>query len=74
MESQSQTTPLRVFTREMAWNDEGDIIDRIGNHFYIKHLGGAFFFGFVSRFSEMIKALPNIKLVVIRMGRVPYYG
>ena len=39
---------------------------------YIKHLDGPLFFGFASRFQDMIKALPKIKTVVIRMDRVPY--
>jgi SulP family sulfate permease len=39
---------------------------------YIKHLDGPLFFGFASRFQDMIKALPEIKAVIIRMDKVPY--
>ncbi len=68
----TSTAPLRDFAREVAWADEGDIIDRIGDQVYIKHLDGPLFFGFASRFQDMIKALPNIEVVVIRMDKVPY--
>jgi SulP family sulfate permease len=66
------TAPLSDFAREVPWNDEGDIIKRIGQKVYIKHLNGPLFFGFASRFNEMIKALPEIEVVIIRMDRVPY--
>jgi len=56
----------------MPWVDEGDIIERIGSRVFIKHLDGPLFFGFASRFGEMVKALPEIKIVIIRMDRVPY--
>lgn len=68
----AESTPLRDFAREISWEDEGDIIDRIGHLVYIKHLDGPLFFGFSSRFSELVKALPEIQVVIIRMSRVPY--
>jgi SulP family sulfate permease len=72
IERRAEVTPLRDFSREISWEDEGDIIDRIGHLVYIKHLDGPLFFGFSSRFSEMVKALPDIKVVIIRMSKVPY--
>lgn len=72
IEHKAEATPLRNFAREIAWEDEGDIIDRIGHLVYIKHLDGPLFFGFSSRFSEMVNALPEIQVVIIRMSRVPY--
>ena len=72
IERRAETTPLRDFAREISWEDEGDIIDRIGHLVYIKHLDGPLFFGFSSRFSEMVKALPEVQAVIIRMSRVPY--
>jgi sulfate permease, SulP family len=72
IDDRTQTAPLRDFAREIPWEDEGDIINRVGQQVYIKHLNGPLFFGFASRFQEMIKALPNIKVVIIRMDRVPY--
>lgn len=72
IEHRAEATPLRDFAREISWEDEGDIIDRIGHLVYIKHLDGPLFFGFTSRFNDMVKALPEIQVVIIRMGRVPY--
>jgi len=72
VEHQTYSAPLKQFSREVAWKDEGDIIDRIGDKVYIKHLEGPLFFGFTARFQEMVKNLPNISVVVIRMGKVPY--
>lgn len=66
------TAPLSDFAREVPWGDEGNIIKKIGNKVYIKHLNGPLFFGFASRFNEMIKALPEIEVVIIRLDRVPY--
>ena len=71
-EDKTYSAPLRDFSREVPWLDEGDIIDRIGDKVYIKHLDGPLFFGFTHRFKEMVKALPSMEVVVIRMERVPY--
>ncbi|NNF21870.1 MAG: SulP family inorganic anion transporter, partial [Saprospiraceae bacterium] len=72
IEHRTNSAPLQDFTREMPWVDEGDIIERMGQKVYIKHLEGALFFGFASRFQDMIKALPELEVVVIRMDKVPY--
>lgn len=72
VDHKTHTAPLKDFSREVPWQDEGDIIDRIGDRVYIKHLDGPLFFGFASRFQDMIKALPDIEAVVIRMDKVPY--
>jgi len=72
VEDRTQTAPLREFSREMSWSDEGDTLNRYSDKVYIKHLIGPLFFGFASRFQDMIKALPDIKIVIMRMDRVPY--
>ena len=72
IERRTVSAPLKHFSREIPWSDEGDIIDRIGNKVYIKHLDGPLFFGFASRFQDMVKALPEIEVVIIRMDKVPY--
>lgn len=72
VDHKTHTAPLKDFSREVPWQDEGDIIERIGDRVYIKHLDGPLFFGFASRFQDMIKAIPDIEVVVIRMDRVPY--
>ena len=72
VDDKTKTAPLKEFSREIPWADEGDVIDHVGDKVYIKHLDGPLFFGFASRFGEMIKALPDIEVVVIRMDKVPY--
>ncbi len=72
VENKTNTSPLRDFAREVPWQDEGDIVDRIGSKVYIKHLDGPLFFGFANRFGDMIRALPEIEIVVLRMDKVPY--
>ncbi len=72
VDHRTNTAPLKEFSHEIPWSDEGDIIDRHGDQIYIKHLDGPLFFGFASRFQDMIKALPNIRIVIIRMDKVPY--
>ena len=72
VDNRTKVAPLREFTRELPWQDEGDIIDRLGSKVFIKHLDGPLFFGFASRFQDMINALPDMEIVVIRMDKVPY--
>ncbi len=72
VERRTVSAPLKHFSPEIPWADEGDIIDRIGNKVYIKHLDGPLFFGFAARFQDLVKALPEIKVVIIRMDKVPY--
>lgn len=68
----TSSTKLREFAREKPWEDEGDFVDTYGDKVYIKHLDGPLFFGFSNRFQEMLKALPDVGIVIMRMGRVPY--
>ncbi|GLR20122.1 SulP family inorganic anion transporter [Portibacter lacus] len=72
VENRTKTSPLRTFSREIPWMDEEEFFKKYGDKVYIKHLDGPLFFGFASRFQEMIKALPDISTVVIRMDKVPY--
>ncbi len=64
--------PLKEFSRELPWEDEGDLIRQIGHQVFIKHLDGPLFFGFAFRFQEMVAALPDVQVVAIRMDKVPY--
>jgi len=72
IDHRTDSAQLRAYAREISWADEGDIIEQVGDRVYIKHLNGPLFFGFAARFQEMIKALPDIQVIVIRMDRVPY--
>ena len=72
VERRTEVAKLKEFSVELPWLDEGDLSERVGNQVYIKHLYGPLFFGFASRFGDMVKALPDVKIVIIRMGKVPY--
>ena len=72
VEHRTKFTPLADYSREIAWSDEKNLIEHFGNKVFIKHLDGPLFFGFASRFGEMIKALPEVEVVIIRMDKVPY--
>lgn len=57
---------------EKPWADEAHVLNQYSDKIYIKHLNGPMFFGFTSRFQEMIKELdPKIRVLIIRMDRVP---
>ncbi len=72
IDHRTHMAPLKQFSREVPWQDETDLTERDVERIYIKHLDGPLFFGFASRFQEMVKALPTVKVVIIRMDRVPY--
>lgn len=63
---------LEEFSQDKPWSDDADLIERVGERVYIKHLNGPIFFGFVSSFQLMMQKLPTVEIVVIRMARVPY--
>ena len=72
VENRTRAAPLKEFSREVLWKDEEKYFNEIKDKVYIKHLDGPLFFGFASRFQDMFNALPQIKIVVIRMDKVPY--
>jgi len=72
VEHGASSAPLKTYAAEMPWNDEEEALKGIGNRIYIKHLDGPLFFGFASRFQEMVKALPKTEVFILRMERVPY--
>ena len=72
VDHRTTSAPLKEFSREIPWIDEGNILEVFGHKVYIKHLDGPLFFGFASRFQDMVTALPDIEIVIIRMDKVPY--
>ncbi len=72
VEHRMVAAPMKEFSQEMSWSDEGNFIEKHSHDVFIKHLDGPLFFGFASRFQEMLSALPEIRVVVIRMDKVPY--
>lgn len=64
-----------LFGKEQLENlteEEKALLERFQDKVYIKHLGGALFFGFAQRFQEMIANLKDLEVLIIRMERVPY--
>jgi SulP family sulfate permease len=60
-------------SEEEPWEDEKSVYFEYRNKIYIKHMFGPLFFGFTSKFQELIKELdPDVKVLIIRMERVPY--
>jgi sulfate permease, SulP family len=72
VEHRTTSAPLTQYAQEVGWPDEAGVMDKVGNTVYIKHLDGPLFFGFASRFQEIAKAMPEIKVVIFRMLKVPY--
>jgi SulP family sulfate permease len=72
VEEGSKIESLKDFTPEKPWDDEKEITKLISNDIYIKHINGPLFFGASAGFQDMMKAIPEVKVVIIRMGKVPY--
>lgn len=72
VEEGAEAQSLKEFAYEKPWEDEGDLIERLGERVYIKHLDGPIFFGVVSNFKTIMQNLPELEVLIIRMGRVPY--
>jgi sulfate permease, SulP family len=64
-------SPLRDYLKELPWDDE-NIPSSITDKIYVKHLDGPLFFGFAPAFQEIAKTLPDIRVVIFRMKRVPH--
>jgi len=63
---------LKTIHREEAWPDELNIPEELSEKIYIKHLNGPLFFGFSTKFQELVQELPEVKVVIFRMDKVPY--
>jgi SulP family sulfate permease len=68
-----QVGTLAGFNGEKPWEDEVDFFEKFKDQIYIKHLYGPLFFGFTSHFQNQVKNIDeSVKILVIRMARVPY--
>ncbi len=72
IDNRTRMAPIKHFSQEVPWQDEQGLLEKYGDKVYVKHLDGPLFFGFASRFQEMMQAMPAVKVVIIRMDRVPY--
>lgn len=59
--------------KDEVWEDENSVLYKYRDNIHINHLYGPMFFGFTSRFLEMIHELDkSVQILIIRMDRVPY--
>ncbi len=72
IDHRTRFAPIKHFSHEVPWEDEEGLLEKYGDKVYVKHLDGPLFFGFASRFQEMMQAMPDVRVVIIRMDRVPY--
>jgi SulP family sulfate permease len=72
VEQQSSVGSVDSFAREEAWVDEGSISEKVRKQVYIKRFDGPIFFGFASKLQEMVNALPEVTVVIVRLRHVPY--
>lgn len=72
IEAHTYSKSLVEFSREDPWLDEAELDESVGQNIYIKHLEGPLFFGFASKFQELVQSLPDVKVLIIRMDRVPH--
>lgn len=72
IEGEAESISLKHFTREPAWNDESIIPASLADKIFIKHFDGPIFFGFASAFQAMMRVMPEVHVVIMRMPRVPY--
>jgi len=64
---------LAGFEGEKPWLDEENFYEKYKDRVFIKHLNGPLFFGFTSYFQDQVKNIDeHIKILVIRMDRVPH--
>ncbi|MCH8317494.1 MAG: SulP family inorganic anion transporter [Bacteroidetes bacterium] len=69
---ESKISSITKFEKELPWKDEKEVSDKIADKIYIKHIEGPLFFGFTAQFQQMTQALPEVKIVIMRMEKVPY--
>jgi SulP family sulfate permease len=62
---------LRDFKTDLPWDDE-TIPDYIADKIYVKHLDGPLFFGFAPAFQQITQNLPDVRVVIFRMKKVPH--
>ncbi len=72
VEEGSKAEALKDFTPEKPWEDEKGITNYVGDQVYIKHINGPLFFGASAGFQDMMKAIPDVKVLIVRMCKVPY--
>lgn len=58
---------------ETPWEDEKPMQEKLPDYIFVKHLYGPLFFGFTAEFQKLSQQLdPKVKILILRMDRVPY--
>ena len=71
-EDKSAEGSVEEFGLDEIWPDNIKLTDDIRHKVFIKYFDGPIFFGFASKFQEMTQRSPDVDVVILRMGRVPY--
>ncbi len=73
MSDLADTQLEKTLQRETTYPDEEGLFEAGDfDKIFIKHLYGPFFFGFVSKFRELVSQLPDVHVVIMRMEEVPF--
>jgi len=70
-ESKALSLSLNDFKNNFLEEDEKVISDEIKHQIYIQHFDGPIFFGFTAHFKKMMQTLPDVSIVIFKMGNVP---
>ncbi len=70
-ESKAMSSSLHDFDDQYLEEDEKILPDHIKKQIYIQHFDGPIFFGFTAHFKQMMRALPEVSVVIFRMKSVP---
>ena len=78
MKQMGDTAESKTFTSDMdslepiLFEDEKDL-DKAGQkNIYVQHFDGPIFFGFTAHFNQVMARTPNVKIIILRMEKVPY--
>ncbi len=72
VENNTTLNRIEKYDREAAWNDEADLLLQ-RDYVYIKRFDGPMFFGVASKMLERVNNIPtDAKIIIFRMGKVPY--
>lgn len=71
-DSTAQSSDVKILNEE-AWTDEGEFPLNLKEKVFIKHIKGPLFFGSTSDFQALTLQIPSTaKIVILRLGRMPY--
>jgi len=69
----TQSSRVKLLTKEEVWEDEIDFPKDLKEEVFIKHIKGPLFFGSTSDFQQLAKQIPDTATtVIVRMELMPY--